>query len=211
MDLTGEGQQITITSLPFDILCKIVMEMNNQGIFALRRVRCSPKLCRPTNNNLVKKVCKILNAATKIRQVWYKFICDLTRDYKVSPPEEAIENYTIGELERWVVLRRWIKHAWHGRKLHFRRRIVAADVRRIGEEINSYQLLPGGKWLVVPHMQRMYFYNLDAPALEPKLLFDPKTELTEVIKYCKYWIDGSKSGLTFYLAGRVSSPHTGEH
>lgn len=147
-----------------------------------------------------------MQEVTKARQIWSKFIDDLVRDHKITPPEEEIESYTVEELEKWAATRNRAKDLRQGqRQLRFRSRILEEDGERI-DWVGRGQILPGGRWLLASHNRYMYFYDLGAPLLESQVLLNSETMEEATVEYCVPWVDRSKERLTFFVATRVASP-----
>lgn len=150
------------------------------------------------------KTCRLLHAASKSRQLWYEFIWELQVQPGISPTEEPLHDYTVEELEHWVLRRHRVRAAWSSpRGPAFWRRSFNAPLR--------YPLvLPGGRWLLsIGDYGRLLFADLDAMQPTMKLLCDyiDQREIPDYPTCFTTWVDPTEARLTFRVAMlKVNNP-----
>lgn len=147
------------------------------------------------SNNL--KICRAFYNTTRSRQLWYNFIKSL-ESLKVRPPEEPLEKYSAGELERWVSRRCWALVPWNS----FYCNVFRYPLHDIGDRpLSNRSIVPGGRWLLVLKHGEVYAIDLNSSRLEGRPLFHLGADygggwLCGRFK-CDYWIDDTKPQLSF--------------
>ncbi|KAF9450201.1 hypothetical protein P691DRAFT_810955 [Macrolepiota fuliginosa MF-IS2] len=178
-----KNSTLMITSLPYDIIYEIALNLDCPSISALRLT------------------CKTFYDFTKIRQIWYGFIRDLRGEHGAFTGGE-LGTYTLEELERWVSLRQRARDVWGGeRATHFRTRVATFPTSTLG----LCEFLPGGRWLILSSLRNLYGFDLDsrARAPEPEILV---ARTQGIVKYSKPWVDRSSDRLTVRVAAWVQPP-----
>ncbi|EKM79131.1 hypothetical protein AGABI1DRAFT_128294 [Agaricus bisporus var. burnettii JB137-S8] len=163
-----------LTSLPTEVLSQIIMYVDGSDIPALQQ-----------------KTCQTLRSVTISRQFWYNRIHRLCQEHVVSPPEEELEDYSIAELEHWTM-----------RRIRARNTCPAEIQIRTQDVYGGDTLLvPGGRWLLSPYDDRIYFVDLDSNNLRMRQLFVPKicvpfTWFRKKIGH-RIWLDHKAPRLSF--------------
>lgn len=143
------------------------------------------------------------------RQFWYNCIHRLCKEHFVSAPEEELEEYTITELERWV-LRRIPVRSDVPTKLKIRYLLGGPNIT-LRDMTKRTLLIPGGRWLLVNCWRDsfvVYFFDLDSSDLKLHQLLNPRdvnpciTNHSVAREYV--WIDREAPRLSFRFAGYVA-------
>jgi hypothetical protein len=131
----------------------------------------------------------------------------------VSLPEDELDNYTVDELENWTLRRsRALDVFFNSEQPRFRKRTLDLQPKGpCGRNPWNFQLIPGGRWLLLSYPLSVVLYFLDLDSVNPtlRLLFDPK-EIDDQIREPNraslgLWIDRGSSRLSFRIAFRIKA------
>lgn len=150
---------------------------------------------------MFKQTCKSWYAATKSREIWYNHVREIESQPGYSKLEEAFTDYTVIELENWVLRRLRVRELW-----------LSPDppqftTRSVKIPVTDVQVIPGGRWLIVlDDTGKVHFIDLEASVLEPQLLCEPNPHFIwddelarDVPNRLVVWVDSSSARLAFRL------------
>lgn len=181
----------TITRLPSEILSKIFLEFDWSSFFSTRLT------------------CKKFYGVTKSRHFWLDHIQKVKEIFGYVLPLES-SCYTTQELEQWVTHRHRVLYIWSKHPTIRDQKFTISDVGSDDMPRSDFDFLPGGRWLLVRQSETFAFIlDVESSSSAPKMkvLFDfrsveaPDGEEPDWVpeNLFSYWIDRSKSRLSFLL------------
>ncbi|KAF9442650.1 hypothetical protein P691DRAFT_464603 [Macrolepiota fuliginosa MF-IS2] len=181
----------TLLSLPNEVLCEIFHYVDWRGLLAM------------------KFTCRRLYTITRTRSLWHSKIPELSLMPGALVLEDAIETYTVDELEQKVIkVLQARDRLRHPDPSTFRSRVLNVDPETRG----VFHLLPGARWLIDNLRGYVYALDLDAPEQTRHILFDVRqyddwdNRLVDPLDGSAIWIDSSQPRLSIRIA--MHNTHT---
>ncbi|KAF9440410.1 hypothetical protein P691DRAFT_687769 [Macrolepiota fuliginosa MF-IS2] len=191
----------TLLSLPNEVLCEILHYVDWRGLLAVKSVCGTCNLPGFTDHG-PHKTCRCLYVMTKTCSLWHSRISELSLMPGVPVLEDAMEAYTVEELEESVIKRlRARDRLCHPDSTTFRSRVLNADPETFG----NFHLLPGGRWLIDNIRGYVYVLDLDAPEQTRHFLFDAtqydeyNRPMDDPLAGSAIWIDSSQPRLSIRI------------
>ncbi|KAF5325047.1 hypothetical protein D9619_009603 [Psilocybe cf. subviscida] len=151
----------------------------------------------------IRTTCKVLYEATKAREIWANLIAEYLSPTTKTPVrlilERPINHYNSQGLEDLILQfhRAQARLDWRQTKVTpmiYDKTFAPPDRRNFGK----IRLLPGGRWLLgIMPMDRLCYFDLDAPEVKPVALTPPAYEVSRdkrhINRMCSWNIDQDKS------------------
>lgn len=138
--------------------------------------------------------------------------------HDIQPPEKELAEYSIDELERWVLRRSRVQDVWAGSiRPRFLSRVIDPHPARPYPKMPWRKLVPGGRWLLIGYPSAVvHVLDLDDTNPAPRVLYDPREFDREPPKQSvdtdyAFWIDRSKPSLSFRVAACIRGEGTEFH
>ncbi|KDR66378.1 hypothetical protein GALMADRAFT_1158987 [Galerina marginata CBS 339.88] len=178
--------QARLDTLPLELLVEIFMKLDWTDLLRARQT-CTP-----------------LYQASTTKLIWKCFIDEFVAGAKVKPKlERPIELYTSAELERVFFQWTTVEPGWTTKGMkHARQRDI------IGQEAAAFQLVEGGRWLLLAtRTGSITYHDLDHPDIPERVLIPDQVEWHDTLGVSMdVDIDETEPVLTFNLALSVKRP-----